>query len=275
MSQATPHQWNRSELDNPHQHPHKQQRVHAMFTAIARSYDRLNRVLSLNMDQRWRRRAAELAQLAPGQTVLDLCCGTGDQTFALAQAQPQLQQIVAVDFCPAMLEIAQRKAQKQSQINNLRIKTHRTAQSNSPSTTLPLPPITWTCADALQLALPPNSFDCITCAFGLRNLVDHHRFFTQSYHLLNPQGRVVVLEFAIPRNPAVKWAYQCYFKLALPVIGSIISSDRTGAYNYLPASVSSFNTQSTLHHAAKQAGFTKCTWHNFAAGAVMALVAVK
>ncbi|MBN1435849.1 MAG: bifunctional demethylmenaquinone methyltransferase/2-methoxy-6-polyprenyl-1,4-benzoquinol methylase UbiE [Sedimentisphaerales bacterium] len=256
MSQATPHQWNRSELDNPHQHPLKQQRVHAMFSAIAQSYDLLNHLLSFNMDQRWRRRAAQLAQLAPSQTALDLCCGTGDQTFALAQAQPQLKHIVAVDFCPEMLQIAQTKNKK-------------TYQSS------PRPNITWTCSDVLQLDLPPESFDCVTCAFGLRNLIDHQRFFDQNYHLLKPKGRIVVLEFAMPKNPIIKWAYQCYFRLALPVIGSIISSDRTGAYNYLPASVNSFNTQPTLEQAARKAGFKELSWHNLAAGAVLALVAVK
>ena len=261
MNQETNSSWRRDDLKDPHRAGDKRRRVRAMFSGIAGSYDLLNHLLSLNLDRRWRRRAVQLARVGPGQSVLDLCCGTGDLALEFARSHPDLAEIIGVDFAPPMLEIAAQKSEKLSRrqrhdrCNNIVFK--------------------WLCQDVEHLDLGADRFDCVSCAFGVRNLQDLPTGLKNIFHLLKPGGRVVILEFALPRNRLLGWGYACYFRLVLPVIGSIIAADRNGAYHYLPASVATFDAAVQIDSLLRKFGFTDIRIERLSAGAVLAFVALK
>ncbi|MBN2377583.1 MAG: bifunctional demethylmenaquinone methyltransferase/2-methoxy-6-polyprenyl-1,4-benzoquinol methylase UbiE [Sedimentisphaerales bacterium] len=228
MNQETPNKWTRNELKNPHRLTDKSRRVRQMFDSIAGTYDCLNHLLSFNQDRSWRKRAVQLAQIQPGQDLLDLCCGTGDMALEFINNQPALKSVTGVDFSQNMLELAQKKT------NNLL--AHDTGDRYKNIN------IKWLRQDATHLNLPDNQFHCVSCVFGLRNLQDLNAGLKEIHRVLKPKGTLLVLEFALPKNPLLNWAYQTYFRLVLPVVGGIIASDRGGAYRYLPESVRSFDT---------------------------------
>src|SRR5437899_6737069 len=186
--------------------------VRQMFTAIAPRYDLLNHLLSFNVDRLWWRRAARtfiLILRRDQSRVLDLCCGTGDMTFALRrQANVAQPQIVGADFSHAMLERAVKKGAGTS--------------------------LRWIEADALRLPLADASVDLVTAAFGFRNLVDYDAGLREILRVLRPGGEVGLLDFSEPRGLVGKF-YRTYFRHVLPRVGSLISGVK-GPYAYLPAS---------------------------------------
>jgi demethylmenaquinone methyltransferase/2-methoxy-6-polyprenyl-1,4-benzoquinol methylase len=184
-----------------------------MFTSIAPRYDLLNHVLSFNVDRLWWwKTARSFASILRREDarVLDLCCGTGDMTFALRrQAGKSPTKILGVDFSHAMLQ---------------------RANSKTAGTTL-----RWVEADALCLPFPDQQFDLITAAFGFRNLADYDAGLREMVRLLRPHGECGILDFGEPRGLVGKM-YRVYFRRVLPAIGTLISGVR-GPYAYLPASV--------------------------------------
>jgi len=261
MNQPKKHLWPRHNLKNPHQLKDKRLRIRQMFSDIAESYDLLNHLLSLNLDRLWRRRAVQLAHVGPGQSILDLCCGTGDLALTFAHAQPDLNEILGVDFAQPMLHLAQKKTDKF-------IRQHPPKHHN-----FVIPK--WLCQDAEQLQLGPNRFDCVTCAFGVRNLQNLSVGLKNIFHVLKPNGRLVILEFALPQNPLLAWSYAFYFRLVLPVIGSIIAHNSKGAYHYLPASVAAFDSAEQIVKSLKNTGFTSIRVEKFTGGTVLAFVGHK
>ena len=261
MNQAANYPWDRKTLKNPHLHKDKNRRIHAMFSSVSQTYDLLNHLLSLNMDRHWRTRAVDLSRISPGQSVLDVCCGTGDMALAYAQREPRLKKIVGVDFVEPMLEIARRKC--------------RRFQDKSPTDRDHPLSWRWICADAQKIPLEPQQFDHISCAFGIRNLQDLQQGLNEMYRLLKSPGRVVILEFAMPKNPLIRWGYQCYFKLVLPVVGTFISQDKSGAYEYLPRSVDQFDCQNIMTKALAQANFSRVHIETLSFGSVLLFVAEK
>ena len=171
-----------------------------MFTSIAPRYDLLNHVLSLNTDRFWWWRAArsfDSILKRPNARVLDLCCGTGDMTFALRRrAKGESPQIVGADFSHAMLQRAAAKGK---------------------GTTL-----RWIEADALQLPFPDGYFDLLTAAFGFRNLADYDAGLREMVRVLRPGGECGILDFGEPRGLLGKF-YRVYFKRVLPAVGTVIS----------------------------------------------------
>ncbi len=248
-SSTTP--WTRSDLLDPHQIPDKSCRVHQMFDTIACRYDLLNRLLSFNLDRRWRKTAARLANLEPGQAVLDLCCGTGDLAFAFLHHQPNLKSLTGLDFSDSMLQHAIRK----SRLNPL-----------SPQ---------WLQGNAEKPPFPDNAFDRIGCAFGIRNLQNPKSCFHHLFRILKPVGRIVILEFALPRNLAFRWFYQFYFRLVLPVIAAIMVKDSFKAYKYLPESVVHYDTQRRLTTWMRETGFINIQVQRLSFGIVLAFTADK
>lgn len=224
-----------------------------MFTAIAGSYDLLNHLLSFNLDRLWRRRAAQLAHLKPGQRALDLCCGTGDLAFAFDHAQGDLTEITGVDFAPTMLTRATAKARRHHNTNIYK----------------------WLCADVQSLPLPSQHFDAAGCAFGIRNLQDPGATFREIFRVLKPGGRVVILEFSLPTNPLLAWGYACYFRLVLPLLASIITYDGGGAYRYLPESVRTFHAAEQVEAMLRQAGFVSVQREKLTAATVLVFSASK
>jgi demethylmenaquinone methyltransferase / 2-methoxy-6-polyprenyl-1,4-benzoquinol methylase len=255
-NQAALSLWNTNDLQNPHELADKQRRVRRMFSDLAGVYDLGNHVLSLNLDRIWRKKAVGLMNLQAGQRVLDLCCGTGDMVLAILEARNDLGTVIGVDFAEPMLREAIKKYSRVS-ISEM--------SGNHKCLTL-----NWLCANAAMTGLAGGYFDRISCAFGLRNMQQPKEFLREVYRLLKPGGRSVVLEFAMPASRLLRCAYQCYFRLVLPMIGCMITGDRNRAYHYLAGSVNSFPDSKTLRKQFLEAGFRRVETTAMSGGVVMA-----
>jgi len=224
--------------------------VREMFTAIAPRYDLLNHVLSFNIDRMWWRRTARAFRhilARPDARILDLCCGTGDMTFALRrQAGKSSPQILGADFSHAML---QRAAEKSS-----------AAPKSGPGSSGP----GWIEADALNLPFPASHFDLVTSAFGFRNLADYDAGMREIVRVLRSGGECGILDFGEP-DGIVGALYRIYFKQILPRVGTMISGVR-GPYAYLPASVERFPPPEEMLDRMKRAGFAEATWNPYTFG---------
>jgi demethylmenaquinone methyltransferase/2-methoxy-6-polyprenyl-1,4-benzoquinol methylase len=217
-----------------------------MFTSIAPRYDLLNHVLSFNIDRLWWRRTARafghILSRADSR-VLDLCCGTGDMTFALRrEAGKSSPQILGADFSHAMLQRATTKA------------------SSSPTDAKP----GWIEADALSLPFPSGHFNLVTSAFGFRNLADYDAGLREIVRVLRPGGECGLLDFGEP-NGLIGAIYRMYFKQVLPRVGTMISGVR-GPYAYLPASVERFPPPEMMIERMKRAGFNEASWTPYSVG---------
>jgi len=228
--------------------------VRQMFTQIAPRYDLLNHLLSGQLDRRWRARTAR--RLRPildraDAVVLDLCCGTGDLAFALAQGRQA--RIIGADFSHAMLVHARQKS------GALRSSSERMATDGGPLPFLE--------ADALRLPFPENSFDLITTAFGFRNLANYESGLREIQRVLKPGGSVAILEFTEPPAGLVGNFYRFYFRNILPRLGGLISGD-SSAYAYLPRSVSRFFRPSELATLMANVGYASPTFEVWTFGTV-------
>ena len=216
--------------------------IREMFGRIAPRYDLLNHLLSLDIDKIWRRRVAKKFRAIlrdENARVLDLCCGTGDMTFALGRrANSQSPQIIGADFSHAMLQRAAEKGR---------------------DTTL-----RWIEADALRLPFPDAHFDLITAAFGFRNLADYDAGLREIVRVLRPGGECGILDFGEPRG-LMGTVYRVYFKRVLPAVGTLISGVR-GPYAYLPASVERFPAPQEMLERMRQAGFGEASWTPYTFG---------
>lgn len=190
--------------------------IAAMFDRISPKYDRLNHMLSLNIDKVWRKKTAKAAAKNHPTSILDLATGTGDLAIALAKRNPQAR-IIGIDISEKMMEIGKEKVKKQglgSQID-LRI------------------------GDAASLPFDDNSFDAVTVAFGVRNFENRDKGLSEIQRVLRTDGQAFILEFSMPEKFPMKQLYRLYFRHILPKIGKRISKD-PGAYTYLPQSVETF-----------------------------------
>ena len=174
------------------------------FDTIARTYDRLNRLMTLGLDRCWRKRALRGVQ----GNVLDVACGTGDMAVSLVERGCT---VTGIDLSEEMLAIARQKA----------------------------PMVTFMIADAEHLPFPDASFDAVTCAFGVRNFVHLEQGLNEMLRVLKPGGQLVILELATPDSPLVKPFYNLYTRRIIPWLGSRIAGNRE-AYTYLPASIERF-----------------------------------
>jgi demethylmenaquinone methyltransferase/2-methoxy-6-polyprenyl-1,4-benzoquinol methylase len=215
--------------------------VRQMFTSIAPRYDLLNHVLSFNVDRLWwRSTARSFASILqrPDAHVLDLCCGTGDMTFALGRQADKSAQIFGADFSHAMLQRASDKSAGKS--------------------------LRWVEADALSLPFHDEQFDLITAAFGFRNLADYDAGLREIARLLRPNGECGILDFGEPRGLMGK-LYRVYFKRVLPAVGTLISGVK-GPYAYLPASVERFPSPEEMLDRMRRAGFREASWTPYTFG---------
>lgn len=228
--------------------------VREMFTAIAPRYDLLNHVLSCNVDRLWWRRTArrfEHILKAPLSRVLDLCCGTGDMTFALrreaekSSAQISSASIIGADFSHAMLERARGKS---------------LAKFSDDDAAMPR----WIEADALSLPFPDRHFNLVTSAFGFRNLADYDAGLREILRVLKPGAECGILDFSEPRGLMGK-LYRIYFRQVLPRVGTMISGV-SGPYAYLPNSVERFPQPPEMLKRMKRAGFREVSWTPYTFG---------
>ncbi len=216
--------------------------VREMFTSIAPRYDLLNHVLSMNVDRLWWNRTARAFThilRTPGAQVLDLCCGTGDMTFALHRRARQSNiQFLGADFSHAMLMRAEEKSGRRK--------------------------IRWIEADALNLPLASARFNLVTAAFGFRNLANYDRGLAEIYRVLAPGGEVGILDFGEPKGLLGR-VYRVYFRRVLPAIGTLISGVR-GPYSYLPASVLRFPSPEEMLQRMRQAALIEVSWTPYTFG---------
>jgi demethylmenaquinone methyltransferase/2-methoxy-6-polyprenyl-1,4-benzoquinol methylase len=218
--------------------------VRGMFARVARRYDLLNHLLSLNVDRYWRVRAASRLRdvlRRPDARVLDICCGTGDLALALERARGA--GVMASDFCHPMLAAAAAKF----------------ARRGSRSTLFE--------ADALALPVAAGSLDCIAAAFGFRNLANYRAGLAEMRRVLKPGGVAAILEFSQPPNPLLAALYGFYSRRLLPAVGGLVSGSRD-AYAYLPESVRKFPGVERLAEEMRAAGFTEVSFERMTFGIV-------
>jgi len=216
--------------------------VREMFSGIAKRYDLLNHLLSLNIDKGWRRKVSgELRDILDREDtiVLDVACGTGDLSIELGRDARA--RIIGSDFCRPMLTVAQSKPSGGSA------------------------PIPYVEGDALGLPFADGSFDAVTIAFGLRNLASVSDGLAELMRILKPGGRLAVLEFSAPVVPGFGKLFNFYFSHILPRIGGAVSGSR-GAYEYLPDSVSKFPDQKRLAAMMGSTGFASVKFQNLTGG---------
>jgi demethylmenaquinone methyltransferase/2-methoxy-6-polyprenyl-1,4-benzoquinol methylase len=193
-------------------------KVNDLFARIARRYDFLNDLQSFGLHRRWKRRVAELAQVKTGDRALDLCCGTGDISFALAQRGAET---TGVDFSAQMLEVAaQRHDNSKLKINSLRFLQ----------------------GDAQQLPFPENSFDIVTVGYGLRNLTSWERGVDEMFRVARPGARLIALDFGKPPNALWRAVYFTHLQLSVPLIGLLFCGNAS-AYAYILESLKHYPAQ--------------------------------
>jgi demethylmenaquinone methyltransferase/2-methoxy-6-polyprenyl-1,4-benzoquinol methylase len=219
----------------PTQGAGRSDQVQTIFSEIAPRYDLLNHVLSLNVDRRWRRKAVAALgwKRKPDGVYLDGCAGTFDLSLELARQSGFRGRVVATDFAFPMLGAGMGK------IGDA--------------------PVTAVCGDALRLPFPDDTFSGITIGFGVRNLSDLDRGLEDCLRVLEPGGKLVILEFTVPPNRLVRGAYMLYFNHVLPRVGRLVSG-HPWAYTYLPESVKEFPGVEGLGRRMEEAGFGDVTW---------------
>jgi len=228
------------------------ERVRSIFSGIADSYDAFNMLASMGIDRGWRRRLVRACRITATSRVLDLCAGTGDVSFAIAdQAHPA--EVVVTDFTPEMLAIAERKASEHPGVTTL----------------------TFQLADAQELPFPDESFDVVTVAFGVRNLPSRERNFAEVLRVLRPGGRYVILEFSRPTFAPWRGVYHVYLRHAIPAIGGLLTKGDRESFVYLNDSIRRFPTQPQLAAELRAAGFSAIDWTDLTGGVVALHTAVK
>jgi demethylmenaquinone methyltransferase/2-methoxy-6-polyprenyl-1,4-benzoquinol methylase len=213
--------------------PEKRAYVRDIFTAIAPTYDRLNRIISLRFDQRWRRYAVGRLnwERRPEGIYLDVCAGTLDFAATLARRPGFRGRIVGADFVPPMLRLGRGKAAR-------------------------LAPVA---ADALELPFSDHAFDGAMVGWGMRNLVDLDAGLAEAARVLRPGARLVILEMTLPPQPLLRRVYQFYFRRVMPWIGRRISRHAT-AYTWLPASTIAFPEPAELARRLEAQGFREVSY---------------
>jgi demethylmenaquinone methyltransferase/2-methoxy-6-polyprenyl-1,4-benzoquinol methylase len=224
-----------------------------MFGTIAKRYDLLNHLLSLNIDRSWRKFTVRTVRPEPGVPILDCCTGTGDLALAYHHAANGQCPIVATDFCRPMLELAPAK-------------TRRAGAQNR---------VAWIEADTQRLPAPDDTFGIVSVAFGLRNVADTARGLDEMIRVARPGGRVAILEFSRPRPSVLRQAYLLFFRKVLPRIGQAVCPNPDAAYEYLPASVLEFPDGQAMLDLMASRGLTACESHSLTLGIATLYVGTK
>ena len=209
----------------------KKEGIRKLFDNIAPDYDKLNHILSLNIDKGWRKKAVrEIADEDKQMKVLDVACGTADFTIEIAQKVAPGSKVTGVDISEGMMAIGREKIKKAGLSAEL------------------------SAADCEALPYPDNTFDRISVGFGVRNFEHLDIGLSEMLRVLVPGGKLVILELSVPSNAFIRWCYKLYFLKILPAIGGLVSGNRS-AYEYLPASVLRFPAPEKFIGMMKSTGF--------------------
>ncbi|MBU1754460.1 bifunctional demethylmenaquinone methyltransferase/2-methoxy-6-polyprenyl-1,4-benzoquinol methylase UbiE [bacterium] len=226
----------------------KQHLVHKVFASIVERYELLNTILSMGQDAYWRKAVAKIADLKSNQIAIDLCTGTGSLAIELVKHIDTVSEgapltVVGIDFCDEMLSKARKK------LDNPQIKGN----------------VEFVNGLAEDIPFADNTFDCATIAFGLRNVENIQRTFSEMQRVVKPEGKIISLELVIPSSPIIRCFYYPYLKWILPFIGRLIS--KTGIpYQYLSDSISGFMSAQDLANIMISVGLKDVGWHNLSCG---------
>ncbi len=219
--------------------------VGAVFDSVAERYDVMNDLMSLGIHRLWKRITINQTGVRAGHSVLDLAGGTGDLAMKLSERAGDTGRVVLADINESMVSVGRDRMIDRGIVNNLH----------------------YTLADAEQLPFKQGSFDCITMAFGLRNVTDKQRALESMFSVLRPGGRLLVLEFSKPVLPLLSKAYDTYSFTALPALGKLVAGD-SESYRYLAESIRKHPDQQTLMEMMQQTGFERCDYQNMTGGVV-------
>lgn len=219
--------------------------VHQVFHSVASKYDLMNDLMSLGMHRIWKRFTIEQTGLRPGQIVLDVASGTGDLAKLLAPLVGTQGKVIMSDINESMLEVGRNRLADAGIIGNIECVQ----------------------ADAERLPFANDYFDCITIAFGLRNVTDKVAALKSMYRVLKPGGKLLVLEFSHPVMPVLNKLYDFYSFKVIPEIGEWVAKDRN-SYQYLVESIRMHPNQETLKAMMLDAGFEDVDYHNLSGGVV-------
>lgn len=228
----------------------KKSYIISVFDRIAPSYDKLNHVLSLNIDKLWRKKAVKRIVSKSPQHVLDVACGTGDFSIALAKAG--VARVEGIDISEGMMEIGRQKVQAEGLADK----------------------ITMHLDDCESLSLATGSVDAVTVAFGVRNFEHLAVGLKEMQRVIRDGGEVCVLELSVPLNPVLLWFYKLYFLHILPWIGGIVSGQKD-AYRYLPKSVLNFPKPDKFCQMLSEAGFREVKAYSYTFGLCRMFIGVK
>ena len=221
----------------------KKEKIREMFDGIAPSYDKLNHMMSLNVDKLWRRHALKEIVDGTQQQVLDVACGTGDSTISIAKAAAPGSRVTGVDISEGMMALVMEKAAHEGVHDRIRLQV----------------------ADGENLPFEEGDFHRVTCAFGIRNFEHKELGLKEFCRVLKPGGKAVILELSVPQNRLIRWFYDLYFMHILPWIGGLVSGDKA-AYRYLPASVHAFPAPARFCTMMEEAGFRNVRHRAFTLG---------
>ncbi|HFE36815.1 MAG TPA: bifunctional demethylmenaquinone methyltransferase/2-methoxy-6-polyprenyl-1,4-benzoquinol methylase UbiE [Gammaproteobacteria bacterium] len=223
----------------------KAQKVAEVFHSVANKYDVMNDLMSFGVHRIWKRITMEYVRPRPGQKMLDLAGGTGDLAAKIAPAVGKNGMVVLSDINSSMLDVGRDRLTDRGIIGN----------------------VEFVQANAQQLPFPDNYFDCITIAFGLRNVTHKDQALASMYRTLKPGGKVLVLEFSKPVLPGLDKVYDFYSFKVLPKMGQVVAND-SDSYQYLAESIRKHPDQETLLGMMDDAGFDRCDYINMSGGIV-------
>ena len=220
-------------------------RVREVFDSVAAQYDLMNDLMSGGLHRLWKRFTIELSAVRSGQTVLDIAGGTGDLAAKFSKLVGTDGKVILADINAAMLSVGRDRLIDKGALSNIDVVQ----------------------ADAQFLPFEDNTIDCITIAFGLRNVTDKAKALRSMHRVLKPGGRVLVLEFSKPTSPLLSKVYDAYSFSALPAMGKLITDD-ADSYRYLAESIRKHPDQESLLEMVEDAGFVDCRYHNMTGGIV-------
>lgn len=224
--------------------------IHQMFDQISSTYDRVNRVMTFNMDQSWRKKMARF--LPPGETlsVLDCATGTADQIIALMETVGNIEKATGIDLAAEMVAIGKKKISEKPYADR----------------------VSFQIASALELPFPDKTFDCVTISFGIRNVTDVEKALIEFRRVLKPNGRLLILEGSVPQNKFLKRLHLFYLRNIMPRIGGFISK-KPLAYRYLNQTIETFPCGEAFCDLMRKAGF-KAAAHPLLFGAATIYVGI-
>jgi demethylmenaquinone methyltransferase / 2-methoxy-6-polyprenyl-1,4-benzoquinol methylase len=229
----------------------KEQRVHKVFEKISDNYDKMNSVISFQQHIKWRKDTMKRMDVKPGSKALDVCCGTGDWTIALAEAVGPSGEVNGLDFSQNMLNVGIEK------VKNLGLKQVNLIHGN-----------------AMELPFPDNSFDYVTIGFGLRNVPDYLQVLKEMHRVVKPGGIAVCLETSQPTLMGYKQLFYFYFKFVMPLFGKLFAKSYQ-EYSWLQESARDFPGMKELARMFETAGFKNVYYKPYSGGAAAVHIGYK